>query len=152
MNGVSLISLVVLMACFLGVLVYNAGQSGVDRYYFSPPYYYKLGDGFAMAVAFSFVLTFSLLFFGLAAPAAMAVEGLKFGSFFSAGLIPAYDLILIIPQVLAMLAATTIGEGVMADWSGKSTIFDYWAEGMKYAVGGLIFLGAYVFIRPFVVS
>ena len=149
MNGVSVLALIVFIVCFLGVLGNNAA-AGADKYFFTPPYYYRLGDWLSQVVAFAFVLTFSLVFFGLGSPAAMAVEGLKFGSLFSAGLLKSFDLFFILPGVLAMLAASELGEGVMDDWSGKSTIFNRCESGAKLALGGAACLAAVMLLRGFI--
>lgn len=151
MNGISLLAFAVLIASFFGVIAYNAipGNAAVS---YSPPYYFAKSDWVGYANSFAFVLVFSLLFFGLGAPAAMAIEGLKYGVLFSAGVLPVSDLSFLIPEILAMLAACTLGEGVINDWSGKGIIFNYWSEGMRYLAFGLASLAILVFVfhNPFI--
>ena len=141
MNGIAVLSLLVFIASFLGITAYDALASS-DKFYYTPPYFFRIGDWIAIIVSFSFVFIFSLLFFGLGAPAAMAVEGLKYGTLFSSGHVTVVGLLYIFPQMLAMISATTLGEGIMKDWEGKSTVFNYWSDGLRFFFMGIALLAA----------
>ena len=153
MNGIALLAFIVLFLSFFGVLAYNQVAGSVALSY-APPYYFVKDDWAGYANSFCFVLVFSLLFFGLGAPAAMAVEGLKYGVLFSTSVITMFDLAFIVPELFAMLAACTLGEGVMNDWSGKSTIYANWSGGMRYILIGIVVLAALVLVlhNPFISS
>ena len=150
MNGISLLSLLVLLLTLGGLLAYNAVSS--EKSYFAPPYFFSKGDDWSFISAFAFVFVFSTLFFGLSAPVAMAVEGLKFGSLLSAGQMPAYDLVFLVPEIFAMLAATGLGEAVMSDYSGKKSIYESWSANFSYLAVGVALLVAFILLRQPVLS
>jgi hypothetical protein len=149
MNALSLVAFGVLLVSFFGVLAYNAIPD-TEKVTYAPPYYFVKDDGLSYINSYFFVLMFSLLLFGLGAPVAMAIEGAKYAVLLS--VLPAYDLAFIIPELCAMLAATKLGEGVMADWSGEGNIYNYWPEGIKLALIGFALLLALMFARPFALS
>jgi hypothetical protein len=146
MNATSLVAFAVLLVAFFGVLAYNAysGQSVT----YAPPYYFSIGDWLSYVNAFCFVFIFSMLFFGLGAPAAMAIEGVKYGVLYS--VVPIYDMLFMVPEILAMLAASRLGEGVMADWSGEGNVYGYWREGFEYIAAGIVLLALLIILRPFI--
>ena len=146
MNGIAVLSLLVFFTCFFGLAAYDMMASS-GMYYYTPPYFFRIGDWLGALVSFSFVFIFSLLFFGLGAPAAMAVEGLKFGTLIASGHITLFGLLFIFPQLLAMISATTLGEGIMKDWEGKSTVFNYWSDGLRYFFMGIGLLAALVVLQ-----
>ena len=151
MNGIALLSLLVLLLSLGGIFVYNSIPGG-DKFFYAPPYFFKRGDMLGFVSAFAFVLVFSLLFFGLATPVAMLVEGLKFGSLLSAGQMPAYDLVFLVPEIFAMLAATGLGEAVMLDYSEKKTIYETWSANASYLTVGALLLAVFIVLRQPVLS
>lgn len=120
-------------------------------YKYLPPYYYDYSTGgfYSLINAFLFVSIVSALLFGLAAPIVMGIEGLKFGSLASLKLIPYYDLAFIVPELLAVLAATTLAYGVLQDYKGDGNLGDYWRESVVYFIAGLLLLGILLVLRPF---
>jgi|GEM_PF-952235 len=149
MNALSLVAFGVLLVSFFGVFFYNV-VPGAEKVTYAPPYYFIKDDALSYLNAYFFVLIFSLLLFGMGAPVAMAIEGTKYAVLMS--VLPLYDLVFIIPELCAMLAATKLGEGVMADWSGEGNIYNYWSEGIKLALIGFALLIVLMFARPFVLS
>lgn len=149
MNALSLVAFAVLLVSFFGVYAYNM-LPGVDKVTYAPPYYFMKDDALSYANAYFFVLIFSLLLFGMGAPVAMAIEGTKYAVLMT--ILPLYDLVFILPELYAMLAATKLGEGVMADWSGEGNIYNYWSEGIKLALVGIVLLIILMVARPFVLS
>jgi len=149
MNALSILAFGVLLVSFFGVYAYNS-IPGTDQVTYAPPYYFIKDDALSYLTAFFFVLIFSLLLFGLGAPIAMAIEGTKYAVIVS--VFPVYDLVFIVPELCAMLAAAKLGEGVMADWSGEGNIYKYWSEGIKLALIGFALLLVLMFARPFVLS
>ena len=149
MNALSLLAFGVLLVSFFGVLAFNSVPSMVKVTY-APPYFFIMDDALSYLNAYFLVLIFSLLLFGLGAPIAMAIEGTKYAVLLS--VLPAYDLVFILPELCAMLAATKLGEGVMADWSGQGNIYGYWSEGIRLALIGFVLLVILMFARPFLLS
>jgi len=149
MNAVSLLAFGVLIVSFFGVFAYNS-MPGTDKVTYAPPYYFIKDDALSYLNAYFFVLIFSLLLFGMGAPVAMAIEGTKYAVLVS--ILPVYDLVFILPELCAMLAAAKLGEGVMADWSGEGNIYNYWSEGIKLALIGFGLLLLLMFARPFLLS
>lgn len=149
MNALSILAFGALLVSFFGVFAYNA-VPGTDKVTYAPPYYFIKDDALSYLNAYLFVLIFSLLLFGMGAPVAMAIEGTKYAVLLS--VLPIYDLVFVIPELCAMLAATKLGEGVMADWSGEGNIYNYWSEGIKLALIGFAMLLILMFARPFVLS
>ncbi|MFA5247603.1 MAG: hypothetical protein WC408_06985 [Candidatus Micrarchaeia archaeon] len=147
MNAMSIVAFGALLFAFFGVLAYNS-LSGMEKVTYEPPYYFVKGDSIAYVNAFCFVFLFSMLFFGMGAPAAMAIEGAKYAILFS--ILPLYDLLFVIPELLAMLAASKLGEGVMADWSGEGNIYGYWNEGVRLLLMGIAALVILIVAKPFV--
>ncbi len=149
MNAVSLLAFGVLIVSFFGVFAYNS-MPGTDKVTYAPPYYFIKDDALSYLNAYFFVLIFSLLLFGMGAPVAMAIEGTKYAVLVS--ILPVYDLVFILPELCAMLAAAKLGEGVMADWSGEGNIYNYWSEGIKLALIGFGLLLLLMFARSFLLS
>ena len=149
MNALGLLSFGVLLVSFFGVLAFNSIPDA-DKITFTQPYYFLKDDALSYFNAYCFVLLFSLLFFGMGAPIAMAIEGTKYAVLFS--VLPFYDLLFLLPELCAMLAATKLGEGVMADWSGEGSIYPYWSEGIKLALLGVGLLLVLMVARPFVLT
>jgi hypothetical protein len=147
MNATSLIAFAALFLAFVGVFAYQSYSGQMVNY--NPPYFFGIESWMGNVNAFSFVFIFSMLFFGMGAPAAMAMEGAKFASIYP--VVPFYDMLFIVPEVFAMLAAARLGEGVMADWSGEGNIYLHWREGIKFLAIGLAFLALLTFLRPVVV-
>ncbi len=149
MNALSLLAFGVLLVSFFGVFAYNS-VPGMDKVTYAPPYFFIKDDPLSYLNAYFFVLMFSLLLFGIGAPVAMAIEGAKYAVLLS--ILPLYDLVFILPELCAMLAAVKLGEGVMADWSGKGNIYLYWSEGIRLALIGFVLLLALMLARPFVLT
>jgi len=149
MNALSLLAFGVLIISFFGVFAYNT-LPGMEKVTYAPPYYFIKDDALSYVNAYFFVLIFSLLLFGMGAPVAMAIEGTKYAVLIS--ILPLYDMVFVIPELCAMLAATKLGEGVMADWSGEGNIYNYWSEGIKLALIGVALLVVFMAARPFMLS
>ncbi|MFH0713668.1 MAG: hypothetical protein V1722_03905, partial [Candidatus Micrarchaeota archaeon] len=115
------------------------------------------GELFSEINAFFFVLIVSLLLFGLGGVVAMPLEGLKYGSMLFAmfsGQVSnfhVFDLLFIIPQLLACVAATTLSSGLISDYRGKGNVFSYWNRAVKYFILGIVLLVVLLVVRQFMV-
>ncbi|MFH0835677.1 MAG: hypothetical protein V1834_00770 [Candidatus Micrarchaeota archaeon] len=148
MRTLAIFSLVVFAVAFAGVYVHNETTTG-PALQIIPPYHYETGELWSLLNAFLFVTIVSALLFGVAAPIALGIEGLKYGSMFSLKTMPVYDLVFIVPQLFACLAATTLAHGTLEDYQGRGSLGDYWREAIKYFLIGLLLLGLLIFIRPY---
>ncbi len=156
MNSLSFFSVVVFFACFAAVFFINsqAMQSKSTLFSFTPPY--AESGLFGIFNAFFFVFVFSLLFFGFTAPVAMGVQGLVLASnysYFMAGMnnnFSYWSFAFILPQFLAVFAATSLGEGVIKDYEGKGSVYTGWNEALKFFSIGLVVLMVMVLIQSFV--
>ena len=153
MNIWSVFGLISFMACFAVVFLLNSGAAAVSMVStnstanvtysiapIQPPYRFVAGDTASQLNAYFFVFIFSLLFFGFSAFLAMGVEGLKYASFFSSGNMAAYDLLFVAPQILAMIAAAELGEGIMNDFEARESIFENenWKKALFYLAFGFV--------------
>lgn len=152
MNLASMVSLAVLTVSLTGVYFLNASavaqakesQSSAELFQFNPPYFYKSGSLTSYLAGFFFAFFFSLLFFGFGSVVAGALEGLKFGSILtsvlltSSGAYSYFDLLFILPQILAVLAAASLGQAVINDYHGKGSINEAFGITGKYLGVGLI--------------
>ncbi len=104
---------------------------------FKPPYYFAENDVKSEFNAFFFVFLFSLLFFGLSAPVALAIEGLKYGTLISTASPTAFEFAFAIPGVLASYSAVLLGQAIMNDLGSEKSVFDAWSAALKYFAAGL---------------
>ncbi|MFH1199601.1 MAG: hypothetical protein V1708_00880, partial [Candidatus Micrarchaeota archaeon] len=107
-----------------------------------PPYYFNPQEISSQFNAFFFVFLFSLLFFGLSAPVALAIEGAKYGTMLSSAAPNAFDFAFAIPQVLAAYSAILLGQGVFNDFGSEKSVFDAWSVALKYFIAGLALTAA----------
>lgn len=99
------------------------------------------------SVAFVFVC--SLLFFGYAAPFAMAYEAARLSSLYAGGVRHPVDFLVIIPQFLAVAAALSFSSGVSAEFNHKGILYQGWRRGMALIAASAIALIALIFLRPY---
>ncbi len=116
---------------------------------FKPPYYYAPGDALGVVNSFFFVFFFSLLFFGYAAPIALAVEAVKYASYFSTGAVGVIDLLFAAPGILAALSAIRLGHGVLRDLRGEGSVFDEFSAAARLFIAGAILLGVLLVAKQF---
>lgn len=129
LNALAILGIVAFMFAFIAVYVANAfGAPSLFR----PPYFYEPGDYWSYLNAFFFTLVVSSLFFGASAPIALAIEGAKYGSYLSTGAMAPVDLVFVVPSLVASIAASTLGQGVVADYRNQGSLFDYWAVALLY--------------------
>jgi hypothetical protein len=141
------ISLVLFAICFIAVFAYN-NFSG-DKIVVKPPYFFNAGDAVSQVNSVAFVFFFSLLAFGLSTTVAMGIEGAKFASLFSTGAIGGYDLLFIIPEALAAFAACELGQAILNDYEGKSSLFKNTKFIIASLAGSVILLVAFILGRGF---
>ncbi len=124
-----------------------------------PLYYYGLedwGSGKAaglpgVVLAYLFVAVASLLFFGHAAPLAMALEGLKYASAYSHASVHPYDFLFALPQFVAVYAGLRLSANAEADFDHKGTVFRQWQYPLLlYIAGAALVLLLYIVRTPFV--
>jgi len=159
MKSLTLVAIALFFVAFAGVYLYNSNQVANDLpgFEFKPPYAFVPGDGLSAFNAFFFVFIVSLLLFGIGGVVSMTLEGLKYGSLFSsslAGIVTGFhffDLLFVIPQLMACFAATTLGAGLILDYRGKASLFPYWNYAVRYFVFGLLLTIVLLGLRPFLV-
>lgn len=140
MNTVIVFGAFVFIAAFSSVYLYNSTGGSFE---FVPLYFYNSGDFLSEANAFFFVFFFSLLFFGISAPLALGMEGLKYASLLTIGGTHPYDSVFILPQLIAAFSATIFGTGILRDYSGKGNLLEEVKKGstyLAYAFGLMLFL------------
>jgi len=149
MNTPLVLGIVVFAMSFAAV--YYVNQNSATQFQFTPPYAFASGgDLVSVLNSLFFVFFFTLLFFGMGAPLALGIEGLKYASFYFAQAIPLFDLFYVLPQLIAAYSAVVLGTGALADFQGKASLFDYWKEGMKFFVAALALTAVLFLVRPFV--
>lgn len=142
MKAVFVLSVIIFAAAFGAVYSVNS-FTGYDVF-FKPPYHYAAGGLPSEANAFAFAFIFSLLFFGYSAPIALGIEGLKYASLYSSGIIGLPALAFILPQFVACFAAMTLGEGAIKDYKGEGKMIDYAWKAFKYlAVAIVLFVAVF---------
>lgn len=159
MKSLTLVAIVLFFAAFIGIYVYNSSQvtNNVAPFEFKPLYAFVPGDALSAFNAFFFVFIVSLLLFGIGGMVSMLLEGLKYGYLFSSsvnGIVTGFhffDLLFIVPQLMACVAATTLGAGLVLDYRGKTSLFPYWNYAIRYFVFGFLLTAVLIFIRPFLV-
>jgi hypothetical protein len=151
MNILAALSLVVCIAALLAIVGINIGKSPDQYFLLGPPYAYTPGDYWSELNSFFFVFVFSLLFFGFASPVALGIEGAKHASSLLAGA-PYYDLLFIVPAVVACLSATWLGQGLYADLEGRIYVFKAWPRAAVYFDIALVLLAVLLALRPTVVA
>lgn len=161
MNLVSIISFAVLLLSIVGVYYLDATATAIAKengttpelFQFTPPYYFQNSELISYFTAFFFAFLFSLLFFGFGSIIAAGIEGLKFGTILTSILFTTtstygyVDLLFIIPQILAILAASQLGQGVINDYHARGNINEDLKTASVYFVIGLILTGVFYFIR-----
>ncbi len=148
MDKLVVLSGALFVACFFAVYFYNVSNPG-SEYCFEAPYHFKVGEFASIANSYFFVFITSLLFFGFAAPLALAVEGLKYGALFSLHAMPAFDLLFFVPQALACRSAILIGESALEDFAGRGSFYANWRRAFKYFIVSLVLLGVLLVARGF---
>ncbi len=159
MKSLTLIAILLFFLAFSGTYVYNVGQSssGGKLFEFRPPYAFVPGDVASTFNAFFFVFIVSLLLFGVGGIVSMTLEGLKYGYLFSssaAGIATGFhvfDLLFVVPQLMACVAATTLGAGLILDYRGKTSLFPYWNYAVRYFAFGLFITIILIGLRPLLV-
>ncbi|HLD62333.1 MAG TPA: hypothetical protein VI875_00535 [Candidatus Norongarragalinales archaeon] len=150
MNISVFLGIVVFVACFGGVLYLNSSAGeGTKLFFVTPPYNYAVGDALSYVNAFLFVFILSAAFFGIAAPLALGIEGLKYASLLSTGIMPVYDILFAIPQVFAAYSAALLGRGAIEDYQGKGSVFAHWKDSVKFFVVGAVSLVILIAVRSY---
>ena len=150
MNISVFLGIVVFVACFGGVLYLNtSANEGENLIFLVPPYNYVVGATLSYINAFLFVFILSAAFFGIAAPIALGVEGLKYASLLSAGIMPVYDLLFAIPQLFAAYSAALLGRGAIEDYQGKGSVFAHWQDAVKFFAIGAVSLAVLIAVRNY---
>ena len=134
--------------------------AGVKLPIVPPLYYYGLeawGYGHAadlvgIMLAYLFVAMSSLLFFGRAAPLAMALEGLKYASLYTYGRVYPFDFLFVVPQLVAVYAGLMLSANAEADFDHKGSVFKAWQLPLVIFVGGAALALALYLLRPPFVS
>ena len=161
MNLISILSLAVLLVSIVGVYYIDASATAIAKengsqaelFQFTTPYYFQAGDLTAYFSAFFFAFLFSLLFFGFSGIITGVIEGLKFGTiltsilFTTTAMYSYVDLLFIIPQVFAILAASTLGQGVINDYHARGNIREELTTSAKYLAIGLILTAIFYVIK-----
>ena len=157
MKSLTFFAVALFFLAFGGVYFYNANQLQNSNlvFKFQPLYAFAPGDVLSVFNAFFFVFIVSLLLFGLGGVVSMAHEGAKYGYLLSTISRPSgfhvFDLFFIVPQLMACIAATTLGAGLILDYRGKSSLFPYWNYALRYFGLGLFITIVLIGIRPFLV-
>ncbi len=159
MKSLTLVAVVLFFAAFAGTYVYNVEQAAAEKpiFEFKPLYAYVPGDVLSTFNAFFFVFIVSLLLFGIGGVFSMLLEGLKYGyltSLLMAGSLTSFhlfDLLFIVPELMAFIAATTLGAGLVLDYRGKASLFPYWNYAVRYFAMGLFITIILLAVRPFLV-
>ncbi|MFH1247020.1 MAG: hypothetical protein V1644_01440 [Candidatus Micrarchaeota archaeon] len=160
MKSLTLVAIVLFFVAFAGVYFYNSSQAenNGELFQFKPPYAFVPGDMLSTFNAFFFVFIVSLLLFGMGSVVSMPLEGLKYGTLFYGyvnGVITGFhffDLLFVIPQLMACVAATTLAAGLILDYRGKTSLFPYWNSAVRYFAFGLFITIILLGIRPFLVG
>ncbi len=156
LNAVSVLALLALFAGFGAVFVLNSQAVAQQQPPVSVPvpYFFAPGDVVGVVNSFLFVFVFSLLFFGFGAPIALGLEGAKYAHFLSIplGAMKFFDLAFAVPQIFAAMSATVLGQGIIDDYRGVKTVFDYWDDAIRYFALGAAVLFVLLVFRPFVIG
>jgi hypothetical protein len=127
------------------------GTTGAKPVLIDPPYHYVPGDLLSELNGFVFTFLFSLLFFGLSAPLAIAIEAAKQASQFSVSKSLAVHFLFTLPNILASFAAVSFGAAAFEDIEGKKPLEYSMAEGTRtllVAIGiFLVLAGAEVLFK-----
>lgn len=157
MKSLTLVAIVLFFVAFAGVYFYNSNQitNGEEEFRFLPLYAFVPGEALSVFNAFFFAFIVSLLLFGFGSVVAMALEGLKYGYLLSVA--PSvgfhfFDLIFVVPELMACVAATTLGAGLILDYRGKASLFPYWNYSLRYFLFGFLLTVVLLGIRPFLVA
>ena len=157
-NGFAILSFAALLISFAAVSVMNLESIETMKFketpavVFAPPYSFRLGDVISYFNAYFFVLVFSLLLFGFSAPIAMGIEGAKYATLLSTQAMNGYDLLFIIPELMAAYSAAVIGQSVLGDFESNETVFSDWNNAMKFFIGSLLVLIVLIVGRTYFVK
>ena len=146
MTGLSLFSLIILATAFFTAFYLNANPN--YEFTITPPYHYVPGEFLSELNAFFFVFIFSLLFFGITAPIALGIEGLKWGSLYSIKAITFYDLAFIVPQVIVSFSAIMLGQGIISDYEGKAALKQVLPTALTYFLAAIALFFAIYLLKP----
>ena len=148
MDKTFLVALALLAACFAGVYFVNTSNPA-EAVFVAPPYYSEVGDAGSFVASFAFVFLFSLLFFGYAAPVALAIEGAKYASFFTVRGLPWFDLLFLLPEVLVCYSAILLGHSALAEFTSSGSLFATWRRAFKYFIVSAVLFGALLIARGY---
>ena len=82
----------------------------------------------------------------------MAFEGAKYAQFFALGQMKYFDVVFIVPQLLAVISATVLGQGIVDDYRGKKSVFVSGVTAAKFFALGLALVIVLLLVRPFLVD
>ena len=140
-------SLVFFIVVFIAVFAYN--NFSTEKVVIKPPYFFTPGDAVSQVNSLAFVFFFSLLAFGLSATLALGIEAAKYSSLFSAGAIGGFDLLFILPSLLAAFAACELGQGILDDYEGKGSLFKKTRPALASLALSIVLLVALIFGRKY---
>lgn len=142
--GLSLLFFIIAMA---GVFGYNNFYA--EKIVVRPPYFFQPGDVASHVNAVAFVFFFSLLAFGLSSVLALGIEGAKYGSLISTGAMSGFEVVYVVPAILACFAATELGQGVLDDYEGKGNLLKNAQMALVALAGALLSLGVMFFLTRY---
>ncbi|MFQ5405866.1 MAG: hypothetical protein ACE5DI_01775 [Candidatus Micrarchaeia archaeon] len=150
MNALAFLSIVALLLSFGVVFAANSAEEGSLGV--PVPYVFVPGDWLSIVNSFFFVFLLSLLFFGFGGPVAMGFEGAKYAYFFVGGQMSYFDIVFVVPQLLAVISASVLGQGAIDDYRGKGSVFVSGMQASKFFALGVGVLVVLLFLRPFLVG
>lgn len=113
------------------------------------PQFYSLRN---LLVSYAFVFAASLLFFGYGAAIALGFEAAKYAQLYVAQQIHPYELVFILPELMAAYAALLLAGGAMGEAkSGVNPLQNAGKAAALFAAGLILTVFAY-FLRNFVIS
>ncbi len=132
MRALNVLSLLFYLGVSAAILTVNLGeQAPAQLLLLQPPYHYVPGDLLSEFTGFIFTFLFSLLFFGLSAPLAIAIEAAKQASFFSANKELTISALFSLPNIMASFAAVSLGAAAFEDIEGKKPLEYALSEGFR---------------------
>ena len=91
--------------------------------------------------------TISLLFFGFSALVVMFIEGLNLGVAFASKKLEIFDFLMILPVILSVYSAITIGRAILRDYKGVGTIYEVLKEAVGILILACVFAAFLGFVR-----
>lgn len=133
MRALNVMSLLLYLGVCAALLTVNLNDRTTNgpQLLIQPPYHYVPGDIWSELNGFAFTFLFSLLFFGLTAPLAVAVEAAKQASQFSISKSLAISVLFTLPNILASFAAVSLGAAAFEDMEGKKPLEYSLTEGFR---------------------